>query len=195
MATMDSGDYPSGGQEYGTGQMFGAAPYYPGQPGSPPPTYRAWGIIAVIGGVLFNLILGVPTALAARRYAREVPRLWESGDVQAAVRASRKARAWLIASSVLDVLGVILVVAIIVVKATSPDFNNPSVVAASIKSETQQRLSKLSVPAGVPAISVSSVVCTRAGATTDHCVITFSDGSTVTKTATISGDGTGYSTN
>lgn len=66
-----------------------------GQPGSMPPTYRAWGIVAVICGALLNLILGVPTAIVGLRSGGEVPRLWASGDVQAAVRASRKARAWL----------------------------------------------------------------------------------------------------
>jgi Interferon-induced transmembrane protein len=77
-----------------------------------PPTYRAWGIVAVICGLLLNLILGVPTAIVGLRAGAEVPRLWESGDVQAAVRASRRARSWLIASGVLDLLGIILTIVI-----------------------------------------------------------------------------------
>jgi hypothetical protein len=110
--------------------------------------------------------------------------------VQAAIRVSRKARAWLIASIVFDVLGIILVVA--VVKVSSSDFNNPSVVAASIKTQVQQRLSDSSGPDYDPGVTVTSVVCTRAGTNTDHCVIKFSTGQTVTQTATISGNGTSY---
>jgi hypothetical protein len=199
MATMSDGDYPGGKQEYDTGQAFGAPPSYLdqpgyGQPGSAPPAYRAWGIIAVICGAAFNLILGVPTALVGRRYGREVPRLWASGDVQAAVRASRKARAWLIASSVLDVLGIIVLI-VIITQTSSSNFNNPSAVAASIKTLVQQRLSDSSGPDYVPGVTVTSVVCTPAGTNTDHCVIRLSDGSTTTKTATISGNGTSYTTN
>jgi Interferon-induced transmembrane protein len=199
MATMTDGDHPGGEQEYDTGQAFGAPPSYLdqpgyGQPGSAPPAYRAWGIIAVICGVAFNLILGVPTALVGRRYGREVPRLWASGDVQAAVRASRKARAWLIASSVLDVLGIIVLI-VIITQTSSSNFNNPSAVAASIKTLVKQRLSDSSGPDYVPGVTVTSVVCTPAGTNTDHCVIRLSDGSTTTKTATISGNGTSYTTN
>ena len=114
---MNYGDHPGGRQEYDTGQAFGAPPSYLdqpgyGQPGSMPPTYRAWGIVALICGALLNLILGVPTAIVGLRSGAEVPRLWASGDVQAAVRASRRARSWLIASGVLDLLGIILTIAI-----------------------------------------------------------------------------------
>ena len=196
MATMSYGDYPGGGQEYDAGQAFGASPSYLNQPGygqlgSTPPAYRVWGIIAVICGVLFNLILGVPTALVGRRYGREVLPLWASGDVQGAVRASRKARAWLIASSVLDVLGII----VIITQTSSSNFNNPSAVAASIKTLVQQRLSDSSGPDYVPGVTVTSVVCTPSGTNTDHCVIRLSTGDTTTKTATISGHGTSYTTN
>ena len=193
---MSYGDYPGGEQEYDTGQAPGAPPSYLGQPGygqpgSPPPTYRAWGIIAIICGALFNLILGVPTALVGRRYGGEVNSLWASGDVQAAVKASRKARAWLITSSVLDVLGIILLV-VIITQTSSSNFNNPSVVAASIKTQVQQQLTDKSGPAYDPGVTVTSVTCTPSGTNADHCVIAFSDGSTVTETATISGNGTGY---
>ena len=99
MATMSYGDHLGGESGYG-------------QPGSMPPTYRAWGIVALICGALLNLILGVPTAIVGLRSGAEVPRLWASGDVQAAVRASRRARSWLIASGVLDLLGIILTIAI-----------------------------------------------------------------------------------
>jgi hypothetical protein len=88
--------------EPGSG-MLGYAPS-----GSPPPTYRVWGIIAIICGVFCSLILGFPAALIGRSYGGKVTDLWAGGDVQAAVRASRTARAWLIASTVLDVIGLIL---------------------------------------------------------------------------------------
>lgn len=196
---MSYGEYSDGNQEFGGAQGFGQQYSYPGQPGygqpgSTPPTYRVWGIIAVIGGVAFNLILGVPAALVGRRYARQVPGLWASGDVQAAVSASRKARGWLIASSVLDALGIILVIAIIA-QSSGSNFNNPSTVAASIKTQTQQRINAVARPAGVPAVTVTSVVCTSSGTDTDTCVVRLSTGETFTKTATISGNGTGYSTN
>jgi hypothetical protein len=204
MATMSYGDNPADSQEYGAGQAFGAPPPYLGQPGygqpgygqpgSAPPSYRVWGIIAVICGVLFNTILGLPTAFVGRRYGRQVPLLWASGDMQAAVKASRKARAWLIASSVLDALGVIVLVAIIT-QSPSSNFSNPSVVATSIKTQIQQRLSDKSGPDYAPGVTVTSVVCTASGTNTDRCVIRLSSGITVTKTATISGHGSGYSTN
>lgn len=196
---MSYWDNPGGEQEYDTGRAFGAPPSYLGQPGygqpgSTPPTYRAWGIIAVICGVLFNTILGFPTALVGRRYGRKVPLLWASGDMQAAVRASRKARAWLIASGVFDVLGIIALV-VIITQTSSSNFNNPSVVAASIKTQVQQKLSDSSGPDYDPGVTVTSVVCTPSGTSTDHCVMRLSTGETDTTTATISGNGTGYTTN
>lgn len=193
---MSYGDYPGGGQEHSAGPAFGAPPPYLGQPGygqlgSPPPTYRAWGIIAVVCGVLFNLILGVPAAAIGRRYSAQVSGLWASGDVQGAVRASRKARGWLIASSVLSALGVILLV-VVITQTSNANFNDPSVVANSIKTQIQQRLSDKSSPDYVPGATVTSVVCTPSGTNTDRCVIKFSDGSSATQTATISGNGTGF---
>jgi hypothetical protein len=140
MATMSYGDHPGGEQDHDTGQAFGAPPSYLdqpgyGQPGSMPPTYRAWGMVALICGALLNLILGVPTAIVGLRSGGEVPRLWASGDVQAAVRASRKARAWLIASGVLDMLGIILTI-VIYTHSSSTNLTNPSAVAASVRTLT-----------------------------------------------------------
>ena len=89
-----------------------------GAPGTPPSTYRGWVVAASICGVLFNLILGLPTALIGQRYARKVPDLWARGDVQAAASASRKARAWLIASTVLSALGLILTIVVIAAGST-----------------------------------------------------------------------------
>ena len=198
MATMSYWDNPGGEQEYDTGQAFGASPSYPGQsgygqPGSAPPAYRGLGIIALVCGALFNVILGVPAALIGRRYGREVSRLWASGDVQAAVGASRKARTWLVASGVVDVLGIILLV-VISTQTSSSNFNNPSVVAASLKTQIQQRLSDSSGSDYDPGVTVTSVVCTTSGTNTDRCVVRVSTGETETTTATISGNGTSYTT-
>jgi hypothetical protein len=78
--------------------------------GSPPPTYLPWGIAAIVGGVLFCLIGGVPTGLASTHFARQVLPRWQAGDQQGALDASRRARTWAIVSTVLDVLGFIFVV-------------------------------------------------------------------------------------
>jgi hypothetical protein len=185
---MSDGDNPAGGQDYdiGLGWGLGAPP-----PGSPPPTYRVWGIVAVVCGVLFNLILGVPTAVIGRRYGGEVAGLWESGDVQGAVKASRKARGWLIASTVLDALGILLVV-LVVIADSQPNFNTPSVVAASIKTQVQQMISDKSGQYYTPGVTVVSVVCTKSGTDTDYCVDKLSNGTSGSVTEVISDNGHSY---
>ena len=203
---MSYRDDPAGEQGYGSWETFGPPPSYDGQPGygqpgygqpgygqpgPMPPTYRAWGIAAFICGALFNLILGGTAAYMARRYSDSVPPLWANGNVQAAVRASRRARGWLIASFVFDALGLILV--LVIFHGASSNFNNPSVVAASMKTQIQKQLSDSSGQYYDPGVTVTSVVCTRAGAGTDHCVIKFSTGQNQTQTATISGNGSSYS--
>ena len=195
---MSYGDHPGGQQEDDTGQAFGAPPSDPDQPGCAqpgpmPPTYRVWGIVALICGLLFNTILGGAAAFVSRRASDSVAPLWDSGNFDAAVVASRKARVWLIVSGVFDVLGIILVIVLFTHKPSS-NFNNPSVVAASIKTVLQQRFSDSSGPYYVPGVTVTSVVCTPSGTDTDHCVIKFSTGTVVTKTATISGHGTRWTT-
>ena len=52
---------------------YGAVAY-----GKPPPTYLVWARIAAGGGVLFNLILGLPTALIAMQHGRKVRTQWEA---------------------------------------------------------------------------------------------------------------------
>lgn len=195
---MHFGDHPGGQREYDAGRAFGAPPSYPDQPGygqlgPMPPTYEAWGVPAVICGLLFNAILGGTAAFLGRRYSDSVSSLWANGDVHAAVMASRKARGWLIASGVLDVLGIIVAI-VIFTHTSTPDYNNPSTVAASIKAQVQQRLSDPSGPYYAPGLTVTSVVCTPSGTNTDRCVIRSSTGDVTTKTATISGNGTSYST-
>jgi hypothetical protein len=190
-------DYFADEQDDGTGPTFEAPPSYgdqpgDGDPGPMPPTYRSLGIIAFVCAALFNLPLGGLAAWFARRHSDQVLPLWDHGDRLAAVSASRKARGWLIASFVMDVLGIIVLV--VVFQASRSDFNNPSVVAASIKTQVQQRISDSSSPYYLPGATVTSVTCTHAGTNTDHCVIRYSTGETDTVTATISGNGTSYVT-
>jgi hypothetical protein len=160
-------------------------------PGNPPPTYRIWARIAGVGGVLFNLILGFPAALVALRYARQVVPLWESGNQPAAASASRKARTWSIVSTVLDGLGVILLIAI-VAGSTASNFSDPANVAASIKTQLEQRISDPSGQYYLPGVKVTSVTCKADGTDIDLCVIDLSNGQTLTQTATISSNGDSY---
>jgi hypothetical protein len=169
---------------------YGTAPY-----GKPPPTYLIWARIAAGGGVLFNLILGFPAGLIAASHGRKVRQHWDSGNQQAAVSASRKARTWAILSTALDVLGIVLFI-VIVTQAATPqsNFSNPAVVAASIKAQLQKRISDPSSPYYSPGVTVTSVTCRRTGSTTDRCVDHFSDGQTASEIAVISANGDSYRT-
>jgi hypothetical protein len=84
-------------------------PMYP-PPGPQPPTYGAWAVSAIIGGVLFSLLIGLPTAIVGLNYGSKVRKAWTAGDMQGAASASRKARGWLTASTIFELLGVILVI-------------------------------------------------------------------------------------
>jgi Interferon-induced transmembrane protein len=84
-------------------------PMYP-PPGPQPPTYGPWAVSAIIGGVLFSLLIGLPTAIVGLNYGSKVKRAWAAGDMQGAATASRKARGWLTASTIFELLGVILVI-------------------------------------------------------------------------------------
>jgi Interferon-induced transmembrane protein len=70
--------------------------------------------------VLFNLILGAPAGFVARRYGQQVPTLWASGDQPGATKASRSARTWAIVSTVLDALGLVVLVFVIVLGRQRP---------------------------------------------------------------------------
>jgi hypothetical protein len=191
-------------------QSFGQPPPDPGQAapgyfppgygavayGKPPPTYLVWARIAAGGGVLFNLILGLPTALIAMQHGRKVRTRWEAGNQQAAITASHKARTWVIVSTVLDVLGVVILLVIIGagVASSKSDFSNPAVVASSIKIQLQKRISDPTSQYYVAGLKVTSVVCTHAGTNTDHCLDVFSNGQTASETAVISANGASYIT-
>ncbi len=169
---------------------YGASPY-----GTPPPTYLIWARIAAAGGVLFNLILGFPSGLVAMRHARQVRQHWDSGNQQAAFAASRKARIWAIVSTGFDVLGIIVLIVIIAQSASSTsNFNNPAVLAASIKAQLQKRISDPSSTFYSPGLKVTSVVCTPTGTNTDRCIDHFSNGQTASEIAVISASGERYLT-
>ena len=126
-------DYPPG---------YGPPWYAP--PGRPPPTYGGWAVSALVGGVLFSLLVGLPAAIAGKVYGTKVTRLWASGDVQGAYRASRRARGWLTASTVFDLLGLIFVFFLIATHASSSPvyFGKPSTVTVTV--------SATAVPASAP---------------------------------------------
>jgi Interferon-induced transmembrane protein len=185
------------------GQQFGWQSGVPGTVGAPgpsggqPPTYRGWSIAAIIGGVLFNLILGAPAGFVARRYGQQVRTLWASGDQPGATRASRSARTWAIVSTVLDTLGLVVLVFVIVLGSNSTaqsGFHNPAAVAASIKTLIQKRLNDPSSQYYSPGVKVTSVVCTPAGPNTDTCVETLSNGQSGSETAVISANGQSFVT-
>jgi hypothetical protein len=197
-------DQPGFGQP-GFGQpAYGAGGYFPpgyaaGPGGQQPATHLAWAWIAAVGGVLFNLIIGFPTAMIALNHARKVRPSWQAGNLQAAITASRKARTWAIVSTIFDVLGVGILVVVIGASHTggagsNSNFNNPTAVATSIKTQLQKRISDPQGQYYLAGVSVTSVVCTPAGNNTDHCVDHLSNGQTVTETAVISSNGNSYVT-
>jgi len=110
------GQSPPAGQN-GTPGQYGVPPgsygVPPGSYGPAPSAYRAWAITCVVCGVLFSLILGMPCGLAALSNSRRVQSASAAGDQQAAARASRRARNWAIASTVLDALGVIVLISLL----------------------------------------------------------------------------------
>jgi hypothetical protein len=111
------------------------APIYP-PPGPQPPTYGAWAVSAIIGGALFSLLIGLPTAIVGLNYGSKVKRAWAAGDVQTAASASRKARGWLTASTIFELLGVILVIFLFThMSSSGVSFNTRSVspVPASVQ--------------------------------------------------------------
>lgn len=109
-----------------------------------------------------------------------------------------RSRVWLIASTMAGAIGLIgIIVCTLLIVHTSnpqPNYNNPSVVAASLKTVIQQRLSDQSGQYFEPGVTVMSVICTPSGTSTDHCVTTLSNGVTFTNTAVIVGNGTGFRT-
>lgn len=158
---------------------------------SPPRTHVGWATAAMVGGVLFSTVLGAPAGFVARRHGRQVQPLWNAGDQQGAIKASRTARTWAIVSTVLDGLGLTLLVVVISLGGASPqaNYHSPAVVAASLKTLIQKRISDPSSTFYSPGVKVTSVVCTPAGKNTDTCVDTFSNGQSASETAVISADG------
>jgi hypothetical protein len=183
--------YQSSGQQFG-GQVglpgqFGVPTAY----GPPPPAYLGWATAAIISGALFNTILGLPAGILARRQGRRVWPLWQAGDQQGAMKASRSARLWAVLSTALDGLGVVVIALVIAlggIGSQSP-FNSPSAVAASLKTQLQKRLSNPASRYYSPGVKVTSVVCTRTGTNIDTCTVALSDGRSSSVKAVISDDG------
>jgi hypothetical protein len=106
---------------YEPGPYGAVGPYGPpGQPGfaqgpygKPPSTHKPWAIACVVCGVLFSIIIGLPCGLVALYNARRVQPAWLAGDQHAAARASRRAMIWAIASTVFDVIGLIVVIGLV----------------------------------------------------------------------------------
>lgn len=109
-----------------------------------------------------------------------------------------RSRVWLVASTMVGAIGLIgIVVCTALLARTSnpqPNYNNPSAVAASIKTQVQHRLSDQSGQYFEPGVTVTSVVCTPSGTSTDQCVTTLSNGVSFTNTAVILGNGSGFRT-
>jgi hypothetical protein len=127
-------------------------PMYP-PPGPQPPTYGAWAVTATVGGVLFSLLVGLPAAIVGLTYGSKVTKAWASGDVQRAANASRKARGWLTASTIFDLLGLILVVFLFTHMTSSGlGFTSRSPVPASVSSVSV-------LPAQQPVQVVMPVTC------------------------------------
>jgi hypothetical protein len=188
--------YPSSGQQIGgqvgpPGQIAAPTTY-----GTPPPAYRGWATAAIICGALFNTILGLPAALLARRQSGRVWTLWQAGDQQGAMKASRSARLWVILSTALSGLGVVVLVLVIAQTVTTSQspFNSPSAVAASFKTLLQKRLSDPASRYYNPGVKVTSVVCRHAGTNLDTCTFALSDGRSASVTAVISDNGRRYVT-
>jgi len=108
--------------QYGAPGPYGAVGPYgaPGQPGfaqgpygKPPATYRPWAITCVVCGVLFSIIIGMPCGLISLYYSRRVQPAWMAGHQQRASQASRRAMIWAIASTLFDVLGLIVVISLV----------------------------------------------------------------------------------
>jgi hypothetical protein len=203
---MSQGPVPEEGQGPWTQHWaYGPSGRAPGYPvpgygafpeGTPPPTFLAWARIAAVCGALFNLIIGLPLAIVAMTYGRKVRQHWESGDAQGAYAASRRARIFATLSTVFDSIGVVLVAVVIIAQVASAksNFDNPAVLAASIKMQLQKRISDPSSQFYRPGLKVTSVVCTPIRTNTDRCVDHFSNGLTVTEIAVISAGGNRYVT-
>jgi len=91
---------------------------------------------------------------------------------------------------VVGIIAIISGIHTIFSSTSTSNFNDPAKVAATIKSQAQQKLSDPSGSAYLPGVTVTSVTCTRSGANTDSCLIRLSDGTTLPTIATISDGGT-----
>lgn len=89
------------------------APGYGAPMGTKPPDYLVWGIVASVCGMFFCWF-GLGTGIATIIYANRVRDKWAAGDQQGALEASRAARGWAIAATVLCALGLVILVVLVV---------------------------------------------------------------------------------
>jgi len=150
-----------------------------------------------VGAVLSSITL-IVLAVRASRSQRAVQPSYDMPGYVPPGPPPAKNRIQLIVASALGaigLIGIILCTALLMHTSTSQaNFNDPSVVAASIKTQVQQRLSDQSSQYFELGVTVTSVVCTPAGTSTDHCAIALSDGVTTATTAVIMDNGAGYRT-
>lgn len=110
----DAGQYPqypaSGPGQYGTP---------PSTYGSPPPTHRAWSITSIVLGLILFGIIGLILGIVATVQSGKVMSRWTSGDTEGAARASRLAKGFCIATTVLEVIGVIVIILAIASRGSS----------------------------------------------------------------------------
>jgi hypothetical protein len=149
-------------------------------------------------GVAFGLVLFSITAIAlfVRKARSQRNATMSYGD--APEPPAPTYRVWIIGSAAVGAIGVVGIIVCLALlgyaSGSQPNYNNPSVVAASIKALTQQRLSDQSGQYYEPGVTVTEVVCAPSGTSTDHCVVTLSNGQIVTTTAVILENGTAYRT-
>jgi hypothetical protein len=97
----DPGQYPAPGG-YGSPVQGGQAP---------PPAYKGWAITSIVLGLIFSGIFGLACGIVATVYSGRVGKAWNVGDYATAEKASKRARGWAIAATILEVLGLIYIIA------------------------------------------------------------------------------------
>jgi Interferon-induced transmembrane protein len=85
----------------------------PAQYGAPPPSYRGWAITSIVLGVIFFGLIGLILGIIATVQSGRVRSRWTSGDPEGAARASRITKTLCIVTTVLEVIGLLLIIVVI----------------------------------------------------------------------------------
>jgi hypothetical protein len=100
--------------QYGQYPTSGSAQYgEPAQYGAPPPNYRGWAITSIVLGVIFFGLIGLILGIIATVQSGKVNQRFTSGDLNGAARASRTTRTLCIVTTVLEVIGLLLIIIVI----------------------------------------------------------------------------------